>query len=153
MKQKKCIHLRIAPRNRFICIYFVLQHSVFVVLAFVISLDVFPFRAEKTRQTRSLKTAADINLHKAANQTEAATDTAYQLPRTSLKYTTQLHLSRSLSQARIDAKESTRQCLSCLFVLLILLHVSVRRIPMFVEIFGNKPHLLWCKYVALQSLH
>lgn len=48
----------------------------------------FPIWRTKNRQTRSSETAADINLHKAANQTtEAATDIVFKLSEMSLKYT------------------------------------------------------------------
>lgn len=67
--------------------YFVLQH--FYIYIYIRHLcGGFPIWRVKNRQTRSSETAADINLHKAANQTtEAAADIVYKLSGMSLKYT------------------------------------------------------------------
>lgn len=49
MKQNKCIQIRIIPPNGFICIYFMLHHIVVVFFfVFAISVEVFPYRGEKT---------------------------------------------------------------------------------------------------------
>lgn len=66
--------------------YFVLQHFFYKYIHHLCG--GFPIWRVKNRQTRSSETAADINLHKAANQTtEAAADIVYKLSGMSLKYT------------------------------------------------------------------